>query len=144
MNLLPIQLTGPVEVAGLELPELVGDVVSATRGLYERRGFEPPWLGFLAIEEGCIVGTCGFAGPPRDGEVEIAYFTFPGKEGQGIATRMATELIRLAGEATAEVCCTAHTLPHEGASTSILRKLKFHLLGEVEHPEDGIVWKWRR
>lgn len=143
MKLVPIPLAGPVELEGHETPAVVGEVVTATQGLYERRGFEPPWLGYLAIEESRIVGTCGFVGPPRDGEVEIAYFTFPGEEGRGIATRMATELIRLAGEGSAEVRCTAHTLPSEGASTSILRKLKFHLLGEVEHPEDGIVWKWR-
>ena len=36
----------------------------------------------------------------------------------------------------------AQTLPEESASTSILRKLGFRLLGRVEHPEDGPVWEW--
>ena len=114
--------------------------------LYSRRGFEPPWLCYLAEEQGIWIGTCGFAGPPSGGEVEIAYFTFPGQEGSGVATRMATALIGLTGPAVSlrGLSFVAHTLPEEGASTSILRRLGFSLLGPVDHPEDGTVWKWRR
>lgn len=36
----------------------------------------------------------------------------------------------------------AHTLPQEGPSTSILKNLGFGLDGEIQHPEDGLVWKW--
>ena len=103
----------------------------------------PPWACYLAEKDACIVGTCGFAGPPVDGEAEIAYFTFPGNEGKGIAHQMAVTLMREARKtATAEVFI-AHTLPAEGASTTILKKLGFQCLGIVEHPEDGPVWKWR-
>jgi hypothetical protein len=28
--------------------------------------------------------------------------------------------------------------------TRILQKLGFELWGEVDHPEDGLVWEWRR
>lgn len=36
----------------------------------------------------------------------------------------------------------SQTLPEENASTSILKKLGFRLVGTVEHPEDGPVWEW--
>jgi len=34
-------------------------------------------------------------------------------------------------------------LPEENASTSVLKKLRFRLVGTVEHPEDGLVWEWQ-
>ena len=37
---------------------------------------------------------------------------------------------------------TAQTLPEENASTSVLKKLGFKFLGEIEHQEDGLVWDW--
>jgi hypothetical protein len=57
---------------------------------------------------------------------------------------MAAELIRITrptGGST--ITYIAHTLPREGASTAILRKLGFALVGSIDHPEDGSVWKWR-
>ena len=74
----------------------------------------------------------------------IAYFAFPEYEGRGFATRMAGELLRIASEADAEVITTAQTLPRESASTAILKKLGFVLIGTVNHPEDGEVWEWQR
>jgi RimJ/RimL family protein N-acetyltransferase len=38
----------------------------------------------------------------------------------------------------------AHTFPANGASTSVLAKAGFELLGSVEDPEDGVVWRWER
>jgi RimJ/RimL family protein N-acetyltransferase len=55
-----------------------------------------PVLAYVAVKDGRPLGTCGFMSPPVDGRVEIAYFTFPGNEGQGIATAMATELVKIA------------------------------------------------
>jgi hypothetical protein len=37
----------------------------------------------FAIENGQLVGTCAFKTPPKNQQVEIAYFTFPGNEGRG-------------------------------------------------------------
>lgn len=109
---------------------------------YVQVGYEPPWVGYLACEDGVFLGTCGFKGPPRDGLVEIAYFTFPEFEGHGIATCMASELVRIAHETDPAVVVTARTLPVEGASTAILRKLGFTCTETVEDPEDGPVWHW--
>jgi RimJ/RimL family protein N-acetyltransferase len=122
---------------------VVAEIVQATRQLYRDVGYEPPWIGYLAVEDGTCVGTCGFKSPPQDNRVEIAYFTFPGHESRGIATQMASELIRRAASQMPAVIVAAQTLPEENASTSILRKLRFRLIGTVEHPEDGPVWEWQ-
>lgn len=123
--------------------EVISQTVQSVHELYGRRGFMPPWICYLAEHEGEIVGTCGFTGPPIDAEAEIAYFTFPGHEGKGVATAMARELIRLARPHQGQQVLIAHTLPQHGASTTILAKLGFECIGSVEHPEDGVVWKWR-
>ena len=56
---------------------------------------------------------------------------------------MASELIRLALDKMPTVTVAAQTLPEENASTAVLRKLRFRLVGSVEHPEDGLVWEWQ-
>lgn len=42
-----------------------------------------------------------------------------------------------------KVLIAAQTLPQESASTTILRRLGFALVGTVDHPEDGPVWEWQ-
>ena len=144
MQLVPIARTGMTSAPLPGAAEVVKQVIEATVALYERRGYQPPWIGYLAMEGQEVVGGCGFAGPPSTGEVEIAYFTFPGNEGRSIATRMAGKLLELtrAASARAGTRYIAHTLPQEGPSTAILKKLGFQLEGAVQHPEDGLVWKW--
>ena len=146
MRLVPIEREGTTSAPLSGAKEVVNQVIEATVALYERRGFVPPWTGYLALEGQEIVGTCGFAGPPHDGEVEIAYFTLPGHEGQGIAKRMARSLLSLTGPTAVlqQVQYMAHTLPEDGPSTSILKSLGFEWAGELQHPEDGRVWKWRQ
>ncbi len=144
MRLLPISNACRGEPVSVHLDPVIAQTIQATLDLYARRGYEPPWTGYLAVEDGLYVGGCGFAGPPGGGEVEIAYFTFPGHEGRGVATRMARELLRQTRGAalSAGVGYIAHTLPQESASTRILRRLGFEVQGEISHAEDGQVWKW--
>jgi RimJ/RimL family protein N-acetyltransferase len=111
--------------------------------LYLVVGFAPPWIGYLVQENEVCVGSCGFKGPPVNKRVEIAYFAFPEHEGRGFATQMARLLLRIVNEADAEVIATAQTLPRESASTAILKKLGFVLIGTVNDPEDGEVWEWQ-
>jgi uncharacterized damage-inducible protein DinB len=118
-------------------------VSQATAALYERIGYAPPWIAYFICESGECVGTCAFKSAPRDGRVEIAYFTFPEHEGRGVASRAAAELVRIARNAAPSVEIVARTLPEENASTSILKKLGFSLTGTVDDPEDGSVWEWR-
>ncbi len=141
MELLQVPRTG--ELPGhIALDDFLKMVLEQTLSWYECVGFAPPWVGYLALESGQVIGTCGFKTAPLEGRVEIAYGTLPGYEGQGVATRMARELIRLAAAEDSKVIVFAQTLPQESASTSILKKLGFHCIGSVEHPEDGTVGEW--
>lgn len=146
MKLVPIAQNGALAIAAEDPSGSLPGVLEQTVGLYQRRGFLPPWTVYVGEEQGTFVGTCGFAGPPACGEAEIAYFTFPGQEGRRVATRMASALLSQTSAAAAllGVAFTAHTLPQDGPSTRILRRLGFTLLGKIAHPEDGEIWKWRK
>lgn len=133
------KLANPVE----SVPSLAAQIMEATTQLYKAVGYEPPWVGYLALENGSFVGSCAFKSPPENNRVEIAYFTFPGHESRGVATRMASALVRIAINQMPAVTLAAQTLPEEGASTSVLKKLQFRFVGAVEHPEDGLVWEWQ-
>ncbi|MCO6455764.1 MAG: GNAT family N-acetyltransferase [Pirellulaceae bacterium] len=122
--------------------DLISSVCQSTAQLYGQVGFVPPWIGYVAILDGQVVGACGFKSPPRDNQVEIAYFTLPGNEGRGVGTEMARKLIGLARLTESKIVILAQTLPAENASTRILRKLGFAHRGTVVHPEDGNVWEW--
>ena len=90
-----------------------------------------------------MIGTCAFKSAPTGaGEVELAYMTFPAYEGRGHATAMAGALARIADAGGAMPI--AHTLPQENASNKALRRNGFVFAGEVEDPEDGLVWRWER
>ncbi len=119
------------------------EISEMTAALYHSVGFLPPWIGYVALDHDTCVGCCGFKSPPRDGRVEIAYFTFPEHERLGYATQMARHLITIARAADPPVTVAAQTLPEENASVAILRKLDFTCIGEIQHPEDGTVWEWQ-
>ncbi|MGI9064813.1 MAG: GNAT family N-acetyltransferase [Pyrinomonadaceae bacterium] len=143
MELIAITENGEMAKPVPSTPQVAAEVVAATTQLYRAVGYEPPWIGYLAIENDACVGTCAFKSPPQNNRVEIAYFTLPGHESRGVATRMASELIRLALDKLPGVTVAAQTLPEENASTSVLKKLRFRLVGTVEHAEDGLVWEWQ-
>lgn len=123
---------------------IVAEIAPATLGLYEMTGATAPWLSYLAIRTGdnAILGICSFKSAPVDGLTEIAYFTFPGYEGQGVATAMARELVQIAFASSEVAALLAHTLPEENASTAVLRRCGFTPVDVVEDPEDGTVWRW--
>jgi hypothetical protein len=52
-------------------------------------------------------------------------------------------LTAIARSAAPFLTVIAHTLPVEGPSPHLLRKLGFQWMGTIDHPEDGRVWKWR-
>jgi [ribosomal protein S5]-alanine N-acetyltransferase len=103
----------------------------------------PDWFGYLAIESETqrMVGGCSFKGPAVEGAVEIAYYTFPGFEGEGIGTAMAQFLIdraRLLPDVTRVI---AHTLREHNASARILEKVGMQFAGEAV--DDGTpAWRW--
>ncbi|MDT4969186.1 MAG: [ribosomal protein S5]-alanine N-acetyltransferase [Acidobacteriota bacterium] len=143
MELTAITPEGVGEIPGAFTASVAAEIITATMQLYRAVGYELPWIGYLAFEDGLCVGSCGFKSAPKENRVEIAYFTFPGHESKGVATRMAGELIRLAFDNEPNVIVAAQTLPERSASTSILTKLGFCFVTALEHPEDGLVWEWQ-
>ena len=75
------------------LTERARSICAQTAVMYQTTPLRRPWGGYLAELDGEVVGACAFKTPPRDGQVEIAYFTFPEWEGQGMATRMARDFV---------------------------------------------------
>jgi [ribosomal protein S5]-alanine N-acetyltransferase len=130
---------GPHQTFAVAIAEAYAGLLTSTRA-------ELPWIGYLALEAPMrrLVGTCGFkGGPSADNAAEIAYFTFPGEEGRGIATAMADALVRIASTAEHPLeTVLAHTLPERNASCRILEKSGFQHTGTVVDPEDGPVWRW--
>jgi ribosomal-protein-alanine N-acetyltransferase len=124
---------------------LVMEIADQTRQMQAQLAIRTPWLGHFAVEtvERRIVGACGFKGNPTPaGDVEIAYFTFPGFEGHGHATAMAAALIKIAFQSSSVQRVVAHTLAELNASTRVLQKVGMSRVGEVIDPEDGRVWRW--
>ena len=107
-----------------------------------------PWqFGFAIIHriDNVLMGMCGFPGPPNDqGVAEIAYGIAPEYRARGYASEAAQALIAYAVASGQVRTIRAHTLPQHNASTRVLLKCGFTLLGEVVHAEDGIVWRWER
>jgi ribosomal-protein-alanine N-acetyltransferase len=141
LRLMPIGREGEIAQA-TELQPWAREVIAANVAHYERAGFTPPWVSYLAFEEARCVGVCAFKGRPVEGIVEIAYGTSPGEEGRGVATQMASALIEIAA-AFPGVTVTAQTLPQENASTRILTKLRFRRDGIAQDADVGEVWVWR-
>jgi ribosomal-protein-alanine N-acetyltransferase len=129
-------------------PDVLRAVAKQTIVLFDRSGVtSQPWSGFLALDRArdIVVGTCGFTAPPdSQGVVEIAYFTFPGFEGLGVASAMAAGLVDCARSAAGVRRLIAHTLPERNASTRILEKTGFRQFGDDMDPEVGVVWRWER
>jgi [ribosomal protein S5]-alanine N-acetyltransferase len=143
MELIAIGADGQPDALLDDPPSLVGEVCRAYATLYADKGFEPPWVGYLAMVDGLCVGSCGFKAPARGNRVEIAYLSFPGHEGKGHATRMARALTAIARSEDPAITLAARTLPEEGPSTAILRRLGFRFAGPGHDADDGAVWEWR-
>jgi RimJ/RimL family protein N-acetyltransferase len=109
---------------------------------YARIGETEPWLGYFILRDEQVVGTCGFAGQPAEGAVEIAYWTFPKFERQGVASAASGALIQIARAADPELVITARTAPEPNASTRILEKHGFVRAGIVQDHEIGDAWLW--
>jgi ribosomal-protein-alanine N-acetyltransferase len=142
MHLVSIPRDGNVSLSGVTFPEVAQSVIAGTVQVYRQRGYAEPWIGYLAVEDGACVGSCGFTSPPVEKVAEIAYFTFPDFERRGIATFMARRLVSIARECDPSVRIIAHTLTEENASNRILKKLGFAFTGTIDHPEDGKIWEW--
>ena len=125
------------------LPEELIANCRATADLYRRVGYQPPWIGYVAVVDGCGVGGGAFVGPPQDGLVEIAYYTLKDQEGLGYASRTAASLVDIARRHDPQVKLRAFTLIEQNASTRILGKLGFRVYGTAQDADAGEVLEWR-
>ncbi len=111
------------------------------------RGADPWRLGFAVVDEATrqVVGNASFKGPPDDrGHVEIAYGIVPPCQGRGYATAAAGYLVEFACQHPAVTLLCAHTLPQASPSTRVLQTNGFVHAGQVDDPEDGVIWRWER
>jgi [ribosomal protein S5]-alanine N-acetyltransferase len=124
------------------VPPAIAELCSATSSLLERLGHVVPWTGYVAIASGEVVGVGAFVGPPKAGRVEIAYFTLPEHEGKGFATQTARHLVDIARTSPIPVEIVAKTMPEANASTRILERLGFDMVGVETDDDIGEAWGW--
>ena len=97
-------------------------LINTMNEFYPKIGFNKPWVGYFAFNNNQVVGTGGFTGQPKDGKVEIAYWTFKEFENQGIASFVCKQLITIAKATDLNIIITAKTAPEHNASTKNLQK----------------------
>jgi [ribosomal protein S5]-alanine N-acetyltransferase len=141
IQLVPISLDNKLNKQFEAIPDCT-ETLRMSIAFYQRVGYIAPWIGYFVKSNREFVGSAGFKGPPKDNKVEIAYGTFPEFEGKGIGTAICRQLVLLASGADPEIKIRARTFLEENASTSILKKNGFVLLGTVWDDEDGNVWEW--
>ena len=101
------------------------------------------WMHFFVVN-GLVVGSGGFVGPPRGGQVEIGYEIAPAHRRKHYGTGAAAALTAKAFASSDVRAVIAHTLPEDNPSTKVLERVGFTNEGEVKDPEQGKVWRWRR
>ena len=117
-------------------------LIDSMNEYYPKIGFNKPWVGYFVFRNNQVVGTCGFTGQPKDGKVEIAYWTFKEFEGQGVASFACKELISISKTTDPTITITAKTAPEHNASTKILQNNRFEFSEIVQDDEIGDAWLW--
>lgn len=141
MHLVPIQLNED-KLSAAYASEDCQLLLNMYEEFYPKIGFNLPWVGYFVIRQDQIVGSCGFVGQPKEGTVEIAYWTFTAFEGQGIASFACKELLSIAMQNDQSIQLTAKTAPEQNASTKILEKNGFTFTEVVADEEIGSAWLW--
>ena len=117
-------------------------LLNAYNDYYPNIGHNFPWVGYFVLRENQIVGSCGFKGKPKEGKVEIAYWTFEEYEGQGISTFSCKELVLISQQFDSTIIITATTAPENNVSTKILQNNGFEFTEIVQDHEIGDAWLW--
>ncbi len=142
-RLVPIGLGGRPQEPLDPLPAEIAEACRATAEHYRAAGFTPPWIGYLSVDDGVVVGGGAFVTPPAENRVEIAYFTAEPWRRKGYARRTAEALIAIARRHAPGVELFAKTEPQANASTAVLSGLGFTHLGVTTDHEIGEAWAWR-
>ncbi|QDZ63775.1 GNAT family N-acetyltransferase [Elizabethkingia bruuniana] len=141
MELKPICLQED-KSAEIYVSEDCQQLLNIYKDFYPKIGFQLPWIGYFIFSQKQIVGSCGFTGQPRDGRVELAYWTFKEFEGKGVASFACKELISIAYTADPHITIIAKTAPEHNASTKILQNNDFLFTEIVQDDEIGDAWLW--
>ncbi|MFZ4056483.1 MAG: GNAT family N-acetyltransferase [Ferruginibacter sp.] len=118
------------------------ELINSMNEFYPKIGFNKPWVGYFVLNNNQVVGTGGFTGQPKDGKVEIAYWTFKEFEQQGIASFVCQQLIKIARATNPDIIITAKTAPEHNPSTKILQHNRFTFTEIVNDDEIGDAWLW--
>ena len=161
---MPLTLLSPTEQ---DLGDLIADAGAFERrhGLRVEAGACPPaevlqmvlfnmrsapgWAALLCLrlyvlDARTVIGSGGaLSVPDESGDVEIGYGIAPAYAGRGHGTEGARAV---AADAFARGVrgLTASTRPDNVASWKLLQRIGFVRDGEFDHPEDGLLWCWRR
>lgn len=142
MELIAINREGQPERDVPGLPEAATQILQAMRRHYATFGYEPPWIGYLALEGRQCRGFGVFRGVPERQQVEMAWYTFPEFRGRGVATGLVRQLIRLARGQDSRLTLLVQTPAASTAASDVLEKFGFRLDGEQPDPDEGRIWEW--
>jgi RimJ/RimL family protein N-acetyltransferase len=106
---------------------------------------ERNWLTYFPIykHENKLIGSGGYKGKPSvDGTVELGYEIAPNYRNRGFATEMTKGFIDNAFKDIRVRSIIAHTLGQVNPSTRVLQRCSFKKTGEINDPDDGLIWRW--
>jgi ribosomal-protein-alanine N-acetyltransferase len=99
---------------------------------------------FVLEDPRTLVGLGGYkGGPSNDGVVEIGYAIATAFRGRGLATAAVQQMVTRGFGDPQVRFIDAHTLAQVSASTRVLEKSGFEMVGVLEDPDDGPIWHWR-
>ncbi len=142
MELIPIKKTLEENTEFLNNPDCIESLHMAI-DFFNSVGYNPPWIGYYVKKENQIVGMAAYKGKPINNKVEIAYGAIERFQHQGVGTDICKMLVELSLDTDPKIEITAKTSPIKSASTRILEKNGFELIGTVIDKEDGEVWEWK-
>ena len=137
------QLTGWTPAAGwLEFPQILPGLLSEM----ESGNIDEDWPAFFVIdsEASALIGMGGFKSAPQISQVEIGYGIAAAYRNRGVATRFTEWMCKLAFDSGMVTSVIAHTLVEENASSRVLTKAGFSLIGEIAQEGEDTHWRWQK
>lgn len=127
-------------------PENLADALPLFLEWIEAAPEQVGWFGWYALAKGevdhpgedtrpVLVGSGGFLGPPKEGEVEIGYCVLPQFQGVGFATELVQALTSWAFAQSGVTRIAAETEWANPASVRVLTKTGFTPSGSARDPK---------
>lgn len=137
----------PQRLRGLASHDALPPAFVAQRALqWLADGVEPPWAAsyYIRDADAQVLGSCGFKGAPRHGEVEIGYAVAAAHRRRGVAGAAARQLIAIAFASAQIERVLARIDERNQASARLVQGLGFVAGERCQDPDDG-AWllHWR-